>query len=265
MSYVASEILVGIGLFAGLLSCGDAGRIFVRRRRKRSTPEAAEPATQAVESAVLTLLGLLLAFTFSGAATRFDHRKELIIEEANDIGTAYLRLDLLPPDERSAVQGLLRRYLDGRIATYRELPDVDQAMKAKAETDALQREIWSRAVGAAQEHPGPLGIILLPALNSMFDIAATRSGVTLIHPPTIIYAILVGVALVAAFLLGGAFAASARHAWPYMVLFGALTTVMIVVIRDIEHPRMGLVRVDTSDQLLVDLSRSLEPQPAPGH
>jgi hypothetical protein len=263
MSYIASEILVVIGVFAGLLACGEVGRFFVLRQKK-SMPGASEPGPQAVESAVLTLLGLLLAFTFTGAATRFDHRRELIIEEANDIGTAYLRLDLLPAEERPAVQALLRRYLDGRIATYRKMPDIQAALKVKTETDALQGEIWSRAVAAAKSNPGQLGILLLPALNSTFDIASTRLGVTQIHPPMVIYAMLVAVAFVSAFLLGGAFAASGNGAWrPYMVLFGVLTTVMIFVIRDIEHPRLGLIRVDAADEILLQLSRSLGPGPQP--
>jgi hypothetical protein len=85
-------------------------RIGIQRRRKY--PGTAEEGVGAVDGAVFTLLGLIIAFTFSGASSRFDTRRLLIVEETNDIGTAYLRLDLLPANAHPALRERFRRYLD---------------------------------------------------------------------------------------------------------------------------------------------------------
>ena len=101
-----------------------------------------------MDGAVFALLGLLVAFTFSGAASRFDARRHLIVEETNAIGTAYLRLDLLPASAQPALRDLFRRYLDSRLEVYRKLPDLDAAKAELARSTQLQGEIWSQAVAA---------------------------------------------------------------------------------------------------------------------
>src|SRR5690242_15144236 len=115
-----AEAAVAVALFVGILLLGALGRAAGERRLDRGT--TTRPGQRAIEGAVLGLFGLLLAFSFSGAAGRYDGRKALIREEVNAIGTAYLRLDLLPEEERAAAQSLLLLYLDTRIATYRRLP-----------------------------------------------------------------------------------------------------------------------------------------------
>src|SRR5262249_11364491 len=156
--------------------------------------DASEAGLEAIEGSILALLGLLLAFTFSGAASRFDARKMLAIEEANAIGTAYLRLDLLSAEERGAVQALLRRYVDSRLGTYRKLPDIDAAKKGVAHAQALQGEIWRHAAQAARDQPGQIAFVLLPSLNAMFDIASSRIATMQIHPPAVVFDLLDGVA-----------------------------------------------------------------------
>ena len=100
---------------------------------------------------VFGLLGLLIAFTFSGAATRFDDRRHLVRQEANIIGTAWLRLDLLPDTPRENLRNLFRRYLDSRLETYDRLPDLDAFRAGLARSGQLQNEIWSKAVAACRE------------------------------------------------------------------------------------------------------------------
>jgi len=156
-----------------------------------------------VEGAVFSLLGLLIAFTFSGAASRFDSRRQLTTEEANDIGTAYLRLDLLPNPAQAALRDMLRQYLDSRIETYRKLPDMEAAKAELARSLKLQGEIWTATVAACRDSgPTPAHVLLLPALNQMFDIVTTRIESTRIHPPVIIFVMLGVLTLAASFLAG---------------------------------------------------------------
>src|SRR5271165_7389931 len=97
-------IFVGV-LLLGMLGCLELGRMLSRRVK---ISEGAKPGLGIIEGAMFALLGLLVAFTFSGAATRFEGRRHLIVEEANDIGTAYLRIDLLPTDAQPEIRDLFR-------------------------------------------------------------------------------------------------------------------------------------------------------------
>lgn len=126
-------------LFVGMLACLELGR-WIGARRLRWDPDGGRAGVGVVEAAVFGLLALLVGFTFSEAAQRFDHRRELIIEEVNAIGTAWLRIDLLPTEAQPAIRDAFRRYLDARLAAYRRLPDVEAAMReldvaARAKTD----------------------------------------------------------------------------------------------------------------------------------
>jgi hypothetical protein len=194
-------------VFAGALFFGMLLLLETRRRiairRLAGDPEGAREGLSVVEGAVFSLLGLLIAFTFSGAATRFEGRRHLIAEEANDIGTAYLRIHLLPASAQPALRELFRQYLDSRLGMYRRLPDVAAAQAELARSLQLQGEIWSNAVEACRDLGSqPAHMLLLPALNAMFDITTTRTEAMRNHPPSIIFA-MIGVLSLAAALLAG--------------------------------------------------------------
>src|SRR5262249_9194281 len=132
-------VLLTVGLFLGMLTLLEVGRrIGVRRIAK--DPEGLHAGT--IEGSVLALLGLLLAFTISGAGSRLDARRQLIVEETNAIGTAYLRLDMLPGATQPALRENFRRYLDTRIEIYRKLPDIAAAKEELGKANNLQQEIW---------------------------------------------------------------------------------------------------------------------------
>jgi hypothetical protein len=114
-NFTLGAMLLAGGLFLALVACLEIGRRVGVRRAARDG-EAARAGAGVVEGAVFALLGLLVAFTFSGAAARFDQRRALIVEEANAIGTAYLRLDLLPAAAREELRESFRRYVDARLA-----------------------------------------------------------------------------------------------------------------------------------------------------
>src|SRR5512137_431463 len=135
------KIIVGLmfaaGLLVGMVLLLELGRHLGRRRQSKDE-ERARAGLGAVEGAVFALLGLLLAFTFSGAASRFDARRQLIVEEANAVGTAWLRLDLLPANAQPELRDLFRRYLDSRLAVYQKLPDFQAARAELSNASALQ-------------------------------------------------------------------------------------------------------------------------------
>ncbi len=227
------------------------------RRKFRQDPEGARAGLGAVEGAIFALLGLLIAFTFSSAVTRFDERRHLVVQEANAIGTAYLRVDLISPALQPELRSLFRAYVEKRIEAYSR--QAGPTPVDISEYSALQARIWALSVSAcrAEASPAPT-TMLLPALNEMFDITTTRSAARLIHPPKIIFFMLCVVSLGAALLAGFAMAASDRPSWLHILAFAAITAGTVYVIFDLEFPRLGAIRIDTIDRLLIDVRANMK-------
>jgi hypothetical protein len=246
------------GFFLGMVICSEIGRR-VGKARLAGHPTGLVEGVGAVEGAVFGLLGLLIAFTFSGAASRFEDRRHLITEEANDIGTAYLRVDLLPADAQPEMRGLFRRYLEARTASYRDIADQVTTAARHAEAMELQTEIWGKASAAclAPGVPSQAGMLLLPALNEMIDITTTRATAAQNHPPAVVFVLLAGLSLVAALLVGYGTSTNERRPWFYNLVFAGIMSVTVYVIVDLEVPRLGLIRIDAADQVLIDLRKSM--------
>jgi hypothetical protein len=254
-----SALLFALLLFLGMLILLETGRrVGIRRRAKESEGERSSLGT--VEGAVFALFGLMMAFTFSGAASRFNEKRMLIAEEANSVETAYLRLHLVPQEAQLALQELFRRYVDSRLETYRRLPNMQAAEMEMAESKKLQEEIWTEAVAATRlqnAHPDA-GKLLLPALNNMIDIATTRTMALQIHPPRIIYVLLFSLGLICSLLAGYRMAGGQRRSWLHIFGFTVITVIIVYVILDVEYPRAGLIRLATADQLLVNVRESMK-------
>jgi hypothetical protein len=184
-----SPVLFSLFLFLGMLI--NAGmevgrRLAVRRRSEEVDGERSNLGT--IEGAVFALFGLLMAFTFSGAALRFNEKRMLIAEEANTIETAYLRPHLVP-DGEPKLQDLFRGYLDSRLETYRRMPNMKPVSREVVNSKNIQEQIWVEAVATTHlpsSHPAP-GWLLLSALNNMIEITTTRTMALQMHPPRIIY------------------------------------------------------------------------------
>jgi hypothetical protein len=224
------------------------------RRRLLASPDRAEIKTGTVDAALLSLLGLLTAFTFSSAYSRYDGRRQLIVEEANAIGTAYLRLQLLPEERQSSLRAQFRRYVQTRLDLWEALPDREAALAAYDRSNQLQRTIWSEAVDATgDETHGDARKLLLPALNAMIDITTTRLIALQSHPPLIIFVMLLLLSLAATWTVGYGLAESSRISWPHVAGFAIVAALALYMILDIEFPRYGLVRLDMPHELFSDL------------
>jgi len=237
----------------------EVGRRFGTKQIQKD-PDGAYSGTSPIEASIFGLLGLLVAFTISGAASRLDHRRDLIIEETNAIGTAYLRLDLLTPVLRDRLRNCFRRYVDSRLEFYREIQNKPIAMSKLGNQSSLQDEIWNTAVEATgtPDERRDAGILLLPALNAMFDIRTTRMGALFIHTPASVFVLLIGLALVSTFIAGYELARNSRRNWLFIVFFTGILSISVYMIIDLEYPRYGLIRISEFDQLLVDLRANMK-------
>jgi hypothetical protein len=244
---------IALGLTLAMIGLMQAGW----RIGKKFKDESTKPANVgAIEGAIFALLGLLIAFTFSNGISRFEVRRQLIVEEANNIGTAFLRIDLLPQEAQPEMRNLFRSYLDSRLAAYRYIPDLKAAKPELDRSNQLQQQIWSRAVNHCNGQPPPCMMLLLPALNSMIDITTTRTMMAQFHPPMIIFILLNVFSLVAALLAGYGMAGGSRS-WVHIIGFSLTMALTVYVILDVEYPRIGFIRIDQTDQVLIDLRKSM--------
>lgn len=248
-------ILVGLPLFVffGMLVLFEVGR-GAKLRWSARDPETAKDNLGPVKGAVFGLLGLLIAFTFAGAAGRYDKRRDQAVREAVAIGNAWDRLAVLPPEAQPPVRDGLRRYVESRLETYRRLPDLDAALAELQRSGDIQDEVWREAVAASATQGGRQStLLILPALEAAFDMSRVRTATAMHHPPLIIWVMLFLLSLASALIAGYGVTSRSRSNWIYMVAFAATTAVAVYAILDIEFPRAGLVHVGASDGLLTEV------------
>jgi hypothetical protein len=252
LSDSAAVFLFIPGMFVCVLLFIEVGRRIGLRRVAGTDREAVVEST--IETAIYALLALMLAFTFSGATSRFDARRATTVQEANAIGTAYLRLDLLPSAAQPPLREKFRRYTEARIAVYKVLPDLQASNAHAAQAVALQNEIWAGAIAALKGAPAQASLLVLPALNDMIDITTTRGVALKTHTPPVILATLAVLSLVCSLMIGYGLAGGRRFGIAlHMLGFAVVLTVTIYVILDLDHPRVGLIRLDYADQALFDV------------
>ena len=149
------------------------------------------------------------------------------------------------------------RLPDSRLATYDKLPDLAAATELE-HSRRLQREIWRDSVTASRNSGWPFGVnLLLTSINGMIDITTTRTMATRMHPPGIVYGMLFTAALMAALLAGYNSAGGTTRGWLHAIGLASIVSIALYVIIDIEHPRIGLVRVDSVDEVLRQLRHTM--------
>jgi len=247
---------VAAGLFFGTLACLDAGyRMGTRTSQNR---ELAHEGIAGLDAAVFALLGLLLGFSFGGGTSRLESRRQLIIQEANAIGTAYLRLDTLAAADQPEMRRSFREYLDVRLRVYQKLPDLKAAEQELERASKIQQDIWSRAVTASRADPTQTASrLLLPALNDMIDVTTSRTVALYTHIPSLIFSLLMLVALLSGLVAGYAMAKRRSRSWLHMIVYALVIAVTIYAVLDLDDPRSGLVRLDAADHALLQLRDSI--------
>lgn len=248
--YGTSEIIVFFVFFALMLVATEVG-FRLGRRSELETSDKTKSLVSTVEAAMLGVLGLLLGFTMSMAVTRFEARKELVLEEANAIGTSSLRAALLPAPEGPDIGNLLRQYINVRVQYGTTGDDPTQLDSSHTRSARLQNEFWTRAVAYGQKDPNAVRVgLLLQSLNEAIDLESARRMASQNHvPESVIYANAI-VGILSIMLVGYAFGLSGRRHFAMYVLAVAITLVLAVII-DLDRPRSGLIRV--SEQPMIDL------------
>jgi hypothetical protein len=218
------------------------------------THEEKEGSVGAMAAATLGLLAFLLAFMAGLAAERFDNRRALVIEEANAIGTAWLRAGFLDEPERSRSRELLGEYVDTRLAAADDSTQIEAAQKR---SEQIQVELWTTAQVLATEHrDSTIAALYFEALNNLIDIHTTRvMAVLTSRIPADIWAGIYIVALLSMVLLGVQTSYGGRRNWMSVIVLALVFAVVLTLIVDLDRPMQGMFMVN--QQALIDLQAQI--------
>lgn len=254
MLWKISEFVILLGLLTTFLITFEAGFRLGRSHLDRNH-DPGKSHISSLQGAILGLLALLLGFTISMAVDRFNLRKALVLEEANAIGTTYLRTQFLPPLQSKEAADLLAAYVAARLDFSNA--GIDDSALAAANTAAsnLESQLWVLAVAAAAQDPRsvPIGLFI-QSLNDVIDNHEKRQAAVNNHVPETVIFLLIGFSVVALGFIGYGCGLSKRRQWIANTTFVLLITLVLTAILDIDRPSRGFIRVNQGSLLRLKTS-----------
>jgi hypothetical protein len=243
-------LVFAIGLIVQVVAAYLGDRL---RRRVQALWKEERPEYDILRTAALTLLGLLIGFSFAMAVSRYDQRKNLEEAEANAIGTEYLRADLLPVQDAAHVRDLLRKYVNLRISNY-ETKDERLLGEIDAATAKLQVDMWSAVVNASKTEPTPPVTLALWGMNDVINSQGYTQAAWWNRIPLTAWTLMGMIAIACNLLLAYG---EHRTIW-FLLVLPVIVSISFFLIADIDSPRTGLIR--NLPQNLVAQQQSMKPQ-----
>ena len=212
---------------------------------------------------LFALVGFLLAFNFSLSLTHYEVRRGIIIEEANNIGTAILRTSLYHEPDRTLLRAGLKRYVNARINYFTAGVNEEKVMEAQRVSGNIQRQLWTKVSELSNDaHYTVASLQMTSALNNMIDITTTRFYANYVHLPDVIIYLLILLSCVSTFYMG--FVAAGKQKFDWLLGGGVclLIAVVVLVNLDLDQPRRGFITLDQANQSIVDLKQMFPEQEA---
>jgi len=236
-----------------LLALWIAEQVGVYWRRRRPLKAEERDDFNLIEGATLTLLGLIIGFSFSMAVSRYDQRKNYEEEEANAIGTEYVRADLLPAADAATVRSQLAKYVKLRIVFY-QTRNARVLRQVNSDTARLQAQMWSAVEAPAAAHPSPLMALVVSGMNDVLNSQGYTQAAWWNRIPRAAWVLMILIAICANILAGyGLHTAGAEAS--FLFILPLIVSISFLLIADIDSPRGGLIRLTAPN--LISLSRSL--------
>jgi len=262
LMYDINAGLIAAVLLAIALAAIEIGFRLGRRSRGAALDDDSKAHISATQASTLGILALLLAFTFSLSLQRFDTRSDAMVDEANAIGTAYLRAQMLPAPLRDETRALLRDYVDVRVeAGHVSIINDDEWAALMVKAGSLQNSLWDTARRAAEANPSPVPAgMFVQATNDLIDSFGRRDAALHRHVPEVVLFLLLGTFLITSGIVGFSSGVIGRR--PPLVSFAmvVLIVVLVFVILDLDRPIRGLIVV--SEKNLLDLQASMKAEAA---
>jgi hypothetical protein len=238
-----NEAVLFVVLLLVMLGAAEVG--FRLARRNTAGTHQALPEVAPIQGAILGLLALLLGFSFSMAASRFEERKALIRDEANAIGTAYLRTSLLPEPQRTAVRALLAQYVATRFELQAKGYTPSGLKTADAASGRLHGQLWAQAAAAAEQAPtSVMAGLFIASLNDLIDMHGKQVAAMRNRIPASIFFLLFFVAVAALGLTGYGSGPRHVHSAVLTLVVSLLVVSVITLIIDLHRPVRGMITVD---------------------
>ena len=255
--YNTPALILSALLFAGIILFNIFGSWVIRYQKKKD-PEHSTSGIAALEGALLGLLSLLLAFTFNKSASNYDIRKQLIVQEANDIGTALLRADLYPDSIRRVFRSDFKKYITARMDYYKAGNDENKIQDALKNAEMISARIWQQAaLISRQADVETRSMQMVPAVNNMIDTMSKREASRTSRVPESILWLLFILALIGSFMVGYA-SHSKKINWIVISLYSLMTVMTIYLILDLDRPRRGLINTSSTHRNMEKLLNSFQ-------
>ena len=234
-----TELLVAIGLIVGLGGAHEIG--FWLGSLTRSGDEPFDRQVALVRTSTGALVAFLVGFAFSGAASRFVDRLDIVVKEANALGTAYLRADTIAEPQRGELKAALKEYTADRL-TLLSREGRDQVEPLLAKVSGLHDRMWKSAIKATQDN-APLMAVVLPPINEVIDLHSVHLAMARRHLPVPIMALLLGTAAIGVGMIGFGNGRVGRHFSVLDSVYGVALAVALWMTIDLDYPSIGLIRV----------------------
>jgi hypothetical protein len=232
-----TELLVAFGLIAGIVAAHELG--FWLGSLIRSTDEPFDRQLAVVRTSTAAVVAFLIGFAFSGAASRFIERLDIIVKEANALGTAYLRADTIAEPQRGELKAALREYTAERVQLLSG-EKRDQIEPLLAKVSGLHERMWRSAIKATQDN-APLMAVVLPPINEVIDLHSTHLAMARRHLPLPLMAALLGTAAIGVGLLGFGNGRIGRRFALLDFIYGAVLAVALWMTIDLDYPGIGII------------------------
>ena len=222
------------------------------RKRQGELDEGERADLGIILTAVLTLLGLIIGFTFSMAVSRYDQRKNYEAAEANVIGTEYLRAGLLPAADAARVRGLLKRCLDQRVLFY-TTRDARLLEQIKVTTAQLQTDLWAAVQAPALAQPTPIVALAVSGMNDVLDSQGYAQAADWNRIPIPAWGLMGAIAILSSILIG-LYARYKTGKITKVFILPLIVSIAFFLIADLDSPRGGIIRVSPENLASLILS-----------
>ena len=243
--YGFSSIAIAVALFIAIIFCNEIG-FRMGRFVQSHTDSEVRALTGSIQASILGLLALLLGFTFSMSMQRYDNRSMALIDEANAIGTAVLRIQLLPEEYKDKASKLFQEYVNLRVAIGKlDLTKLEERSSYNKKIANLQSELWSLAISATNVDPRPVTTgAFVKSLNDVIDTQGKRNALLQMHVPEVVLILLFIVFISSGGIMGYSAGLSGKRIVAPIILVSLLITLIVFIIIDLDRPKRGLIQVN---------------------
>ena len=250
--YNLNSILIVAILFSLILLANELGYRFGKHYQSKTDIDV-KAQTNTIQAGTLGLLALILGFTFNMALQRYNDRSQAVIHEANTIGTALLRTQLLPIPYDTLTHKQLQEYINLRLSVSNtDYAMVSEQQRLDDETRKKQNEIWVNAARAARVDPRTVTTgYFIDALNNMIDAHGERNAILQLHVPEVILFLLFIVIIISGALMGFSSGLGKKRTTIPSLMLTILICLVVFIIFDLDRPKRGIIKVNQNSMMLL--------------